>query len=117
MRCGRTASQSRSSPPAPRPSSGAWRTQPDGCARMERCGAERSQRVELQVEILDMKPGRTTALHAHDWSTVRVHQRACKTCKIRSFCCQSWQENVDDYGGVTEGRLCRNVSIASGGDS
>jgi hypothetical protein len=32
----RTASQSRSSSPAPRPSSDAWRAQPDGSARMER---------------------------------------------------------------------------------
>src|SRR5262245_20722212 len=47
-------------------------------------------------------------------STVRVRQRGCKTCKsTRSLV--NFVKRRDDYGGFTEGRLCRNFSIASGG--
>src|SRR5262249_37190256 len=67
--------------PLRRPSSGAWRTtQADGCARMERCGAERSQRVAMQVEILDMKPGRITAPHTHDLTMVSSGDHRSDAC-------------------------------------
>ena len=114
MRCGRTASQSRSSSPASRPSSGAWRTQPDGCARMERCGAERSQRVAMQSGDT-----RHEAWENHRSPHARLDHGG--SGDNRSDACLSARSLVnfgkrrDDYGGFTEGRLCRNSSIASGG--